>query len=278
MRLGLAARGLLAVSALALASALFAMDPVVAQEEEAGGRITLEGEVLDVATGVPVKAAIVAIPGLGLSDVSDDLGYFRIEDVPAGFQAVRVIRLGYAKFEAEVPISGQEVLALYLTPGPISLEGIEVKVIRSDDFDWKTIGTSSRGLITPGEMADLRKRYFSLGDVLRIRGLPRARYHPPLIPGEQGCVKLVSRSFTGVNEINLADAPPSVQLALYDPQADCAAVVVDGVFQGRSKGWAYDMHTQDIYSVRFLHGPDAALRYGHRGATGVVLIETHRGR
>ena len=267
------------VSALVLTTVLVAPVALLAQDEDAGGTITLEGEVLDLANGVPVKAAIVAIPALGRSDVSDDLGYFRIEDIPTGFYAVRVIRLGYARLDAEVPINGQEVLALYLTPGPLALRGIEVKVIRRDDLDWKTIGTSSRALITPGEMADLRKRYFSLGQVLRTRNLPRARYHPPLRPGEMGCVKLVNRSFSSAREIKMADAPPEVQFVLAkERQPDCAAVVLDGVFLGESKGWAYDMNTQDIYSVRFLYGPEALLRYGHRGAQGVLLIDTHPGR
>ena len=258
MRLGLAARGLLAVSALGLTSALFAPAALPAQDEETSLTITLEGEVIDVATGVPVVAAIVAIPVLGRSAVSDEMGYFRMEEVPAGFYPVQVIRLGYAKLDAEVPINGQEVLALYLTPGPISLEGIEVEVIGREDLDMRALGTSSRALISPLEMEDLRERYFSLDQVLTSRTLPRARYQGPRIPGETGCLMVRTLGFGGQS---------------------CAAVVVDGVLLGPGQaGWVYQMSTHDIFAMRFLYGPGAALRYGHRGGDGVLLIETRMGR
>ena len=61
-------------------------------------------------------------------------------------------------------------------------------------------------------------------------------------------------------------------------QDGCSAVVVDGVWLDESRGWAYDMHTQDVESVRFLHGAEATLQYGHRGAYGVLVIETRRVR
>ena len=243
---------------LALTIALLAPVALLAQDEDTGGTITLEGEVLDLVTGVPVVAAIFVIPALGRSAVSDEMGYFRMEDIPAGFYPVQVIRLGYVKLDAEVPINGQEVLALYLTPGPISLEGIEVEVIGREDLDARASGTSSRALIGPLEMEDLRERYFSLNQVLTTRSLPRARYEAPRIPGETGCLMVRTLGFGG---------------------GSCAAVVVDGVLLGPGQaGWVYQMSTHDIFAMRFLYGPGAALRYGHRGGDGVLIIETRMGR
>ena len=70
--------------------------------------VTVEGEVLDVTNNIPVAAAIVAIPALNRSTVTDELGYFQLEGVPAGFYPIQVHRLGYATLEAEVPLNGQE--------------------------------------------------------------------------------------------------------------------------------------------------------------------------
>lgn len=245
--------------ALALGFALLAAGPTLAQQEdELEVTVTLEGEVLDVATGLPVNAAIVAVPGLGRSAVSDDLGYFRLQDVPAGIHGVQVLRLGYETLSAEIPVDGEEVLALYLTPGPVSLEGIEVEVTVRDDVDWRAAGTSMRGLIGPVEMEDLRERYFDLGQVLRSRNLPRARFEPGRVPGETGCLMVTALALSGRR---------------------CAAVVVDGVLLGPEwSGWVYEMSTQDIFAVRFVQGPAAALRYGHRGGDGVLFIETRVGR
>ena len=113
--------------------------------------------------------------------------------------------------EAEVPINGQEVLALHLTPGPVSLEGIEVVVIRREDLEARALGTSSHALIGPAEMEDLRQRYFNLGEILRTRSLPRARYHPPKIPGETGCLKPNPRPRYSAEELRNWGAPPSAQ-------------------------------------------------------------------
>ena len=96
---------------------------VLAQDDEAGPTVTLEGEVLDAATGIPVKAAIVSVRGLDRSDVSDDLGYFRIERIPAGRYPVRVLRLGYQTLQQEVPIRGAETLSVYLMPRPRVSQG-----------------------------------------------------------------------------------------------------------------------------------------------------------
>ena len=104
--------------ALPLYAAVIASPAVLAaQDEDGGGGVTVQGEVLDNANGVPVAVAIVAIPALNRSAVTDELGYFRFEDIPPGHYPIRVMRLGYETLDAEVPINRREVLALHLTPG-----------------------------------------------------------------------------------------------------------------------------------------------------------------
>lgn len=243
---------------LLAAAAIASPGALVGQDADDGGGITLEGEVLDNVNGVPVAVAIVAIPALNRSTVTDELGYFRFEDIPAGYYPVRVIRLGYETLDEDVPISGQEVLALYLTPGPVSIEGIEVEVIGREDIANRAMGISTRGTIGPLEMDDLRERYFSLDQVLTSRYMPRARFRIGRQPGDPGCLMVTNLSLQG---------------------RSCAAVVVDGVLMGPSaRDWVYRMSTHDIFSVRFLYGPAAALRYGHRGSDGVLFIETRVGR
>lgn len=251
--------GFLATPAsLATPGPLAAPGSLAAQEAAGPAPVTLEGEVLDNANGLPVAVAIVAIPALNRSTVTDELGYFRIADIPAGYYPIRVMRLGYETLEAEVPINGREVLALHLTPGPVSIEGIEVEVIGREDIANRAMGISSRGTIGPVEMDELRQRYFSLDQVLTSRYMPRARFRHGREPGDPGCLMVTNLSLRGRN---------------------CAAVVVDGVLMGPSaRDWVYRMSTHDIFSVRFLYGPAAALRYGHRGSDGVLFIETRAGR
>ena len=263
--------------ALTVVGTLLSPAELGAQDETSPGLITLEGEIVDGSNNVPVEGAIVGLPGLGVTAVSDRMGYYRINDVPAGAHAVRVLRLGYEKFEAYVPVNGEEVLALYLTPGPIPLEGIEVTVVGLEDLEWRTAGTSDQGFIGPGEFEELRDRYHSLDHVLRARKLPRARYLPPVQPG--GAPPPPTEP--GV------PAPPSdtngcvrlTHLSLGTQRPPCAMVVLDGVpIDPVSAGWVFQTSTHDIYSVRFLHGAEAALRYGLRGGYGALLIQTHQGR
>jgi len=234
------------------------------QEVVAADLVTLEGEVIDASNNLPLEGAIVSLTGLGLTAVTDSLGYYRMDEVPTATYAIRVFRLGYEQFEADVPVNGEEVLALYLTPGPIALTGIEVKVVGDSELDWRPVGTSRRAFIGPGEIEDLRDMYHSLDYILRVRKLPQARYFPPAQPGgrprspsSNGCVKRVTK---------LASTR-------------CAMVVLDGVpIDEKHAGWMYQTSSFDIYSVRFRYGPDALLRWGERGAYGVVEIETHSGR
>jgi hypothetical protein len=241
-------------------AALAALGPGVAlgQNPPDSAGVRVEGEVLDVTNNVPVAAAIVAIPALNRSTVTDELGYFQLEGVPAGFYPIQVHRLGYATLEAEVPLNGQEVLGLYLTPGPVSLEGIEVKVTSEVDMEQRAMGISTRSIIGPLEMEELRERYFSLDQIFLGRHFPRARFRPGRGLGDPGCLMVSTLTFGGRR---------------------CATVVVDGVLLGPDASeWVYRMSTQEVFSVRFLHGPGAALRYGHRGSDGVLLIETRAGR
>lgn len=254
-----------ASGALPLVAAL--LGPPELEAQDAGGvvRVTLEGEVLDVSNNVPLEGAIVSLPMLGLTAVTDSLGYYRMDEVPAAVHSVRVVRLGYEELKADVPVNGLEVLGLYLTPRGIPLKGIEVEVVGLSDLDWRPQGTSQRAFIGPGEVEDLRDTYLSLDHILRVRKLPRVRYIPPIQPGgiprrpedSNGCLRVVSKLGT----------------------RSCAMIVIDGVpIDRKSAGWMYQTSSHDIYSIRFLYGPEATFRYGHRGESGVLLIKTHQGR
>ena len=162
--------------------------PALGQDAPDTAVVTVEGEVLDAANNVPVAVAIVAIPALNRSAITDELGYFRFEGVTAGSYPIQVHRLGYDPLEAEVPLNGQEVLALYLTPGPVSLEGIEVRVMSDADVERRAMGISTRSIIGPLEMEELRERYFSLDQILLGRHFPRARFRPGRGLGDPGCL------------------------------------------------------------------------------------------
>ena len=232
-----------------------------AQEKGTSTQVTLEGEVVDASNNLPLEGAIVSLPSVSLTAVTDSLGYYRMDGVPAATHAIRVFRLGYEEFEADVPVNGNEILALYLTPGPISLQGIEVEVVGLSELDWRPVGTTRQAFIGPGEIEDLRDMYQSLDHILRVRRLPQVRYIPPVQPGgnlgdhtSNGCLRLVTDSGRRV----------------------CAMVVMDGMpIDEKVAGWMYQTSAHDIYSVHFLNSIEGYQRYGFRGSYGALLITTH---
>lgn len=229
-----------------------------AQVASDADRVTLEGEVVDASSNLPVEGAIVSLPGLGLTTATDSLGYYRLDEVPAATHVIRVFRLGYEEFQAQVPINGAEVVSLQLTAGPISLEGIEVEVVGLSELDWRPVGTTRQAFIGPGEIEDLRDMYQSLDHILRVRRLPQVRYFPPKAgdPTSTGCLRLVTQ----------------IQLG----RRVCAMIVMDGIpIDPESAGWMFYTSSHDIYSLRFLGGVEGFHRYGDRGSDGVLLITTH---
>ena len=163
--------------------------PQVASQAPANDTlIAVEGEVLDAVSGVPVAAAIVVLAG-GPTTFSDRMGYFRFEAVPPGTYSLRVFRVGYATVEARTPIDGQEVLVIRMDPGPIPLEGIEVRVRSRDELERRAAG-SPVGIIGPVEMERLSQRYLTMA-----KSLPGGSWRAPVSgPQEASATRVASSS------------------------------------------------------------------------------------
>lgn len=264
MRYIISASSLVVTAALlAMAGEALATAGTLHAQENPVPTVTVEGEVLDVVSGLPVAVAIIGVPGIDRSAISDEWGYFKLEDVPVGTYVLQVMRIGYETLGAEVPLNGEEILALYLTPGVVPLDGIEIRVIGEEDLAWRASTALGQSIVGPLEMEQLRERHISLGHILQVRHLPGSRYIPPSRPGAKGCLRLTQES-----------------LSLMTTQVNpCSAVIVDGVLLApEAAGWIFDMDPDAIFAMRFLRGSDATLQYGHVGGNGVLVIETRVGR
>jgi hypothetical protein len=67
-------------------------------------RGTLEGVVVDAASGEVLPGAHVVLAGLHLGTVTNTAGYFAIAGLPAGTYGIRVTYVGYRGAEVEVPV------------------------------------------------------------------------------------------------------------------------------------------------------------------------------
>lgn len=95
-----------------------------------GQGAALFGRVLDGSTGRPVSQARVRISGEGLWALTNQRGFFALEELPTGFQILEVEHLGYAPQRhpviLEPGMAGEVVLPL--AADPVELEGIRVTV------------------------------------------------------------------------------------------------------------------------------------------------------
>ena len=109
-RSGLAAAGL----------ALFVASPLFGQAST--GKI--QGRVTDAATGAPIVGAQVAVDNTTLGNLTNDQGFYFINEVPAGLQNVRAQFIGYRPFVVE----GQRILAGQTTTMNYELEATAVEL------------------------------------------------------------------------------------------------------------------------------------------------------
>jgi hypothetical protein len=109
-RAGLAAAGL----------AMFAVSPLLGQQST--GKI--QGRVTDAGTGAPIAGAQVVVDGTTLGNLTNDQGFYFVNEVPAGLQSIRAQFIGYRPFVIE----GQRILAGQTTTLNFELEQTAVEL------------------------------------------------------------------------------------------------------------------------------------------------------
>ncbi|MFO7588421.1 MAG: TonB-dependent receptor [Gemmatimonadota bacterium] len=110
VRSGLTAAGL----------ALFAASPLFGQAS--AGKI--QGRVTDAATGAPVAGAQVRVEGTTLGNITNDQGFYFVNEVPAGLQNVEANFIGYRA----VVVQGERILAGQTTTLNFELEQTAVEL------------------------------------------------------------------------------------------------------------------------------------------------------
>lgn len=100
----------------------------VAAQEVLPGRVV--GRVVDHDRGNPVEGAELRIRGTGLSGVSDRLGRFEFESVPAGAVVLEVTHLSYRVRTDSLRVLSEETLevTVILSPDPLLLDPLVVSV------------------------------------------------------------------------------------------------------------------------------------------------------
>ncbi|MEM9858958.1 MAG: SusC/RagA family TonB-linked outer membrane protein [Bacteroidota bacterium] len=208
----------------------------------------VSGTVLD-EDGEPLVGATVQIKGFTIGTITDVDGNYTLS-VPDDANILLFSFVGY-KTE-EVVIGNQSVINVSMTEDISTLNNIVVVGYgtqkKSDIVNAVAVADVEKGMLTP--TADVNEMLRG-----RIAGLQVDVGGGTLRPG--GTSDIIFRGRSSV-EGNVS--------AIY---------VVDGIIRD---GGIEDIDSDDIESIEFLKDASAQAIYGSRGANGVVLITTKRGK
>ena len=232
----------------------------------AQGQGTVQGTVLDSASGHPIPSVQVTVAGTSVGMITNAQGRFRLDGVPAGQHMVRARRIGYTTSEAAVAVTAGAVatIDIRLASSASQLDAVVITALGME--------TAKRAVTN---------------SVQEVSGADLSR------GGETNPVAALSGNVSGVTITNSGTAGGSARIVIRGASSitgdNQPLFIIDGVPVSNASpdGDGYgaidygnaiqDINPADIKSVSVLKGPNAAALYGSRAANGVILITTKDG-
>ncbi|HEV2125732.1 MAG TPA: TonB-dependent receptor plug domain-containing protein, partial [Chloroflexota bacterium] len=245
---------------------LISANSLFAQAET--GRII--GTVTEAQTARPLAGVSVSIPGTGRGTLSGPNGQFIITNVPAGTHTARAQLIGFSAQETTVTVnSNQAVTANFqLQPEAVQLEGI-VAV---------GYGTQRRRDIT-GAVASVNTEALERAPIVAIDQALQGT-----VPGVQVTTASsapgggISVRIRGGTSLSGANEPLYVVDGFPLENDESGSPGTGGRADVAGSNPLSGLNPNDIESIEILKDASATAIYGARGANGVVLITTKRGR
>lgn len=239
--------------------------------EEERSQVTqhmVQGQVVDAEANTPLPGVNVFVKGTTIGTTTDINGFYTLE-VPSPQDTLVFSFVGYQR--AEIPINGRTRIDVQLIPAVEQLE--EIVVIG--------YGTQQRVRVT-GSIASLPMEEVEELPALSFENMILGRLPGVQIQetsGEPGAMPSVrvrgTRSITAGNDpLYVIDGFPISRNT--DIQGGIA--IREPLYQPPPINPLAGLNPDDIASVEVLKDASAAAIYGSRGANGVILITTKKGR
>lgn len=230
-----------------------------------GQNAGLKGKVLD-ETGEPLVGATILVEGTGKGMYSDADGNYSLTGLPAGEQVVVISYLGYEESRELVTLIEGE--SINLSTG-MRLEGksIDDVIIVGYGVERKREMTGSVSKVGTKEINEIPAT--SLEATLQGKAAGVQVIQGSGIAGSGAMVRVrgAGSISAGGDPLYVVDGIPITQ----DP-------FINGDRGGQNNNPLASINPQDIESIEILKDAAAAAIYGSRGANGVVLVTTKRGR
>ncbi|MCC7052163.1 MAG: SusC/RagA family TonB-linked outer membrane protein [Gemmatimonadaceae bacterium] len=246
---------------------LILANPLQAQ----GARGAISGRVIDSTSQLPMQSVTVTIEGTQRGAITRVDGGFTLADLPAGTARLRVTRIGYTPQVKDVAvIPGQTATVRFVMQAVAANLGAVVVT---------GYGSQRKEAVT-GSVATINAEEANVGVVANPTQLLAARapgVNVTLNSGEPGAgAQIRIRGGTSISASNdplyVVDGVP-----LQNNESEARGYGIGGsAALGRNPLNA--INPSDISSVTVLKDAAATAIYGSRGANGVVLIETKKGR
>lgn len=209
-----------------------------------GAKVT--GVVLD-EQDQPLPGATVSVKGTKAGAVTDIEGQFTIEGQPG--QVLVVSYVGFQPYETKIPANGNVTVILKEMSSALD----EVVVVGVSMKKSDLTGSVSR--VDADVLTE--KPVTNINDAIagRVAGVSIGKASSP---SDDSSIKI-----RGTNTINSGSAP------IY---------VVDGLVMGNDFGFYNSINVNDVESIQILKDASATALYGSRGANGVILVTTKKGK
>ena len=256
-------RGLMA----AAVGGLIMANPLQAQ----GARGAISGRVVDSTSQLPMQSVTVTIEGTQRGAVTRIDGGFNLNDLPAGTARLRVTRIGYSPQSRDVAVvPGQTVNVRF------SLQSVAANLGAVVVTGY---GSQRKEAVT-GSVVTINADDANVGVIVNATQLLTARAPGVSVivnggePGAGAQIKIRGgTSLSGGNDpLYVVDGVP-----LQNDESQARGIGVGGS-AGIGRNPLNAINPADIASLTVLKDAAATAIYGSRGANGVVLIETKKGR
>jgi TonB-linked SusC/RagA family outer membrane protein len=232
-----------------------------------GQQGTVEGTVTDAKTGETVPGVNVVLEEVQQGAATGANGEFRIADVEPGSYTLQASFVGYSPYEQTINVSAGEVteVSVELSPQAVQLDEVAVTALgaeRQRDELGSAQSTIQAEAINESPEVSITKSLSAKASGLQVTGYG----------GDPGSGARIT--IRGNSTIQGDNQP----LIVIDGQPISNQTFEQGVAGVQQQSRLNDLNPQDIASVEVLKGASAAALWGSRAQSGVILIETKKGR
>jgi TonB-linked SusC/RagA family outer membrane protein len=232
----------------------------------AQGPVAVKGTVTDAQSGKPLSGVTVGVKGTTAGASTNENGGFSISADPAAILVFSYV--GYKNIE--IPVGAQTMINVKLRADAGQLQDVLVTALGITK-ERRSLGYSVSE-VKGSSMTEARENSFVNSLEGRVAGVNVSG----VATGPNGASNVVIRgitSMTGSNQpLYVIDGIPLVN-------NNYATTDVNGGYGGKDGGDGIgDINPDDIESLSILKGAAATALYGYRGANGVILITTKKGK